>query len=104
MSFVYVHMIEMTVFEEEAYELPYTLLDREVDIVRVTKEPLSHTAEIDMLDEWFKLNPFGLYGVSDNSLEYAAKLINGEEHVYTRCAGGSKICLGLTTYKQELWL
>ena len=36
MIFVYVHMIEMTVFEEEAYELPFTLLDRDVDIVRVS--------------------------------------------------------------------
>lgn len=103
MSFVYVHMIEVTVFEEEPYELPYTMLDREVDIVRVTKEPLSYLAEIDMLDAWFKLNPFGLSGVADNSLEYAAKLMGGEDHVYTRCAGGSKICLSLTTYKQELW-
>ena len=102
MSFVYVHMIEMTVFEEEAYELPYTLLDREVDIVRVTKEPLSYIAEIDMLDQWFKLNPFGLSGVSD-TLECAANLMGGEEYVYTRCSGGNKATLSLTTYKQELW-
>ena len=102
MSFVYVHMIEMTVFEEEAYELPYTLLDREVDIVRVTKEPLSCVAEINMLDEWFKLNPFGLSGASDNSLECAAKLMCGEDHVYLRYDGW-KATLSLTTYKQELW-
>ena len=102
MSFVYVHMIEMTVFEEEVYELPYTLLGRVVDIIRVTKEPLSRITEIDMLDAWFKLNPFGLSGVSD-TLECAAKLMGGEEHVYTRCAGGSKATLSLTTYKQELW-
>ena len=102
MNFVYVHMIEMTVFEEEAYELPYTLLDREVDIVRVTKEPLNYIAEIDMLDQWFKLNPFGLSGVSDNSLEYAAKLMGGEEHVYL-LYNGRNATLSLTTYKQELW-
>ena len=102
MSFVYVHMIEMTVFEEEAYELPYTLLGRVVDIIRVTKEPLSRITEIDMLGAWFKLNPFGLSGVSD-TLECAAKLMGGEECVYTRCAGGSKVTLSLTTYKQELW-
>lgn len=103
MSFVYVHMIEMTVFEEEAYELPYTLLGREVDIVRVTKEPLSRITEIDMLDAWFKLNPFGLSGVSYGRLEHVEKLINGEHHIYTRGAADSKICLSLTTYKQELW-
>ena len=103
MSFVYVHMIEMTVFEEEAYELPYTLLGRGVDIIRVTKEPLSRITEIDMLDAWFKLNPFGLSGV-DDTLECAAKLMGGEEHIYRYSMnGGSKICLGLTTYKQELW-
>ena len=102
MSFVYVHMIEMTVFEEEVYELPYTLLGRVVDIIRVTKEPLSRITEIDMLDAWFKRNPFGLSGV-DDTLECAAKLMGGEEHVYTRCAGGSKATLSLTTYKQELW-
>lgn len=99
MSFVYVHVIEMTVFEEEAYEIPY---DRDFDIVRVTKEPLSYLSEVGMLDDWFKLNPFGLSGVSD-TLGCAAKLMGGEDHIYTRCAGGSKVCLGLTTYKQELW-
>lgn len=102
MSFVYVHMIEMTVFEEEAYELPYTLLDRDVDIVRVTKEPLSYLAEIEMLDQWFKHNPFGLSGVLDNTLEYAAKLMGGEEHTYLLCSGRTAT-LNLTTYKQELW-
>lgn len=95
-------MIEMTVFEEEVYELPYNLLDRDIDIVRVTKEPLSHIVEIDMLDQWLKRNPFGLSGVAD-TLECAAKLMGGEEHVYTRYDGGSKVCLSLTTYKQELW-
>ena len=99
MSFVYVHMIEVTVFEEEAYELPFTLLDRDVDIVRVTKEPLSYITEIDMLDSWY---PFGLSGVLD-TLECAAKLMGGEEYVYTRCTGGNKATLSLTTYKQELW-
>lgn len=102
MRFVYVHMIEMTVFEEEAYEIPYTLIDREVDIVCVTKEPLSYVDEIDMLDQWFKRNIFGLSGVSDNTLEYAAKLMGGEEHVYL-LYNGRTATLNLTTYKQELW-
>jgi hypothetical protein len=98
---VYVHIIEMTVFDEEAYERPYVMLDRQVDIVCVTKEPLSYQKELDVIEQWFKYNPFGFCGLGEDRLEYATKLINGEEHVYTHYTG-DKAVLSLTTYKQEL--
>lgn len=97
---VCVHIIEMIVFDEEAYERPYVMLDRQVDIVCVSKEPLSRIKELDVFEQWFKCNPLGLCGLGEDRLEYATKLINGEEHVYTHYTG-NKAVLSLTTYKQE---
>lgn len=96
---VYVHVIEMTVYAKKTCDQLGVMSGTQVDVVRVTKERLSYIEEIDMLDVWFKLNPFGLVDLGCDTLEYSAKLMGGEEHVYTTYTG-DKAILSLTTYKK----
>ena len=57
---VFIHVVDITYFEEVPYVAPYTELHSDYDVFHVTAKELTHDQTLDLLESWFKRNTFGL--------------------------------------------